>query len=156
MRRVARLLCGVLAALLTPAAVADARCHTLSAHQNSVLRAAHAEAHHHDAPYRAQIALISAGWVESRLQDLAGGHADSAGWLQLRVGLWGRARARSVKRSAHAFLLSGFTGRGGAIALARRGWSPGVIAQAVQGSAHPGRYHAASARARRLHRCSQP
>jgi hypothetical protein len=72
--------------------------------------------------------------------------------LQLRVSLHGRKLARNVEGSARAFLKRGFTGRGGAIALARGnpGWSAGNVAQAVQGSAYPDRYDEVSGEADRI------
>jgi hypothetical protein len=93
-----------------------------------------------NAPRKAALALFAAGIVESGLRNLSYGDADSEGALQLRVGLHGRSLARDPYRSALAFLTRGFTGRGGAIALARGGMRAAQIAQAVQGSAYPGRY----------------
>jgi hypothetical protein len=93
-----------------------------------------------NAPRKAALALFAAGIVESGLRNLSYGDADSEGALQLRVGLHGRSLARDPYRSALAFLTRGFTGRGGAIALSRGGMRAAQIAQAVQGSAYPGRY----------------
>jgi hypothetical protein len=91
---------------------------------------------------KATKALIAAGIVESLLRNLSGGDRDSEGFLQVRVGIHGREIARSVERSAKAFLTRGFTGKGGAIKLTRENstWTAGQVAQAVQGSAFPRRY----------------
>lgn len=91
---------------------------------------------------KATLALVIACIIESLFRNEPGGDRDSKGILQLRVGLHGEAAARSVSRSATLFLDKGFTGRGGAIALAKANpdWTAGQVAQAVQGSAHPDRY----------------
>jgi hypothetical protein len=100
-----------------------------------------------NAPAKATLALMEACIVESTLHNLAGGDADSRGVLQVRDST---ARPmgidnRDPSACAHAFLQRGFTGRGGAISLARAhsGWTAGQIAQAVQGSAYPKRYDGA-------------
>lgn len=95
------------------------------------------------------LSLFEAGIVESGLANLDHGDADSQGALQLRTGLWGEKLARDPYASAVAFLTRGFTGKGGAISLAagNPGMSAGQIAQAVQGSAFPGRYDAARGQA---------
>jgi hypothetical protein len=99
---------------------------------------------------KARLALWMAGIVESGLRNLMRGDRDSLGALQLRAGLHGRALALNPFGSALAFLTRGFTGRGGAIALARnRGMSAGQVAQAVQGSAYPSRYDQVRSRAMR-------
>lgn len=99
---------------------------------------------------RATEALIADGIVESLLVNLGGGDRDSVGVLQVRVGLHG-AVASSITGSSRLFLLKGFTGAGGAIALAKAhpDWTAGRIAQTVQGSAFPLRYdkHADEAKA---------
>jgi hypothetical protein len=91
---------------------------------------------------KATLALNLACIVESRFMNLRSGDADSEGILQVRVSLHGQAVARSVSRSCTLFMTTGFSGRGGAIALAAAhpDWSAGEIAQAVQGSAFPDRY----------------
>jgi hypothetical protein len=100
-----------------------------------------------NAPAKAQLALMEACIVESTIHNLAGGDRDSRGVLQVRdstahpMGL----DNRDPSACAHAFLQRGFTGRGGAISLARShsGWTAGQIAQAVQGSAFPKAYDGA-------------
>lgn len=87
------------------------------------------------APRRAMDALIAAGIVESGLANLDGGDADSAGWLQARVGIHGLAVAKDPRASARKFLQDpGFAGGGGAISLANKhpDWEPWQIAAAVQ------------------------
>jgi hypothetical protein len=97
------------------------------------------------------LALMCACIVESLIRNLSGGDRDSRGVLQVRDST---ARSmginnRDVAACANAFLRRGFTGRGGAIQIAREnpGWTAGQIAQAVQGSAFPGRYNKVSSEA---------
>jgi hypothetical protein len=101
---------------------------------------------------KATLALVEACIVESTFRNLSGGDRDSVGILQIRTGINSLQVAKSVARSAAAFLLYGFTGRGGAISLAAKnpGWSAGEIAQAVQGSAFPGRYDQVRAEAKEI------
>lgn len=74
----------------------------------------------------------------------AGGDSTSQGILQLlsstASGLG--ISARDVEACCHAFLTKGFWGKGGAIAIAKAhpDWTPGQVAQNVQGSAFPARY----------------
>jgi hypothetical protein len=91
---------------------------------------------------KATVALVSALIVESQCRNLTGGDRDSAGALQVRVGIHGADVATSVEKSVEAFLSKGFTGRGGAIKISRenRSMTAGQVAQAVQGSAFPARY----------------
>jgi hypothetical protein len=93
---------------------------------------------------RATVALLEAVIVESAIQNLSGGDRDSSGVLQVRASTARSMQisARDVEQCANAFLTRGFTGRGGAIALAAAhpSWTSGQIAQAVQGSAYPARY----------------
>jgi hypothetical protein len=96
------------------------------------------------APDRATLALMEAVIVESSIQNLPGGDADSRGILQVRdstAGPMGISN-RDIEACCNAFLSRGFTGRGGAIVLAAKNpsWTAGQIAQAVQGSAFPARY----------------
>ncbi len=94
---------------------------------------------------KATLALMLAGIVEG--PDFAnprGGDGTSSGPLQVTSET---ARAlglnpRDAEAVFRAFLTRGFTGKGGAIALARKhpNWSAGRIAQEVQGSAFGHRY----------------
>lgn len=110
-------------------------------------------ARRHGAPLKATLALLEAGIVEPSappwgpFDNPTGGDASSVGILQLlSMHLHGSTSTdggrRDVALVSDLFLLRGFTGRGGAIALARShpGASPGQIAQLVQGSAFPDRY----------------
>ncbi|HWT23393.1 MAG TPA: hypothetical protein VN213_07795, partial [Solirubrobacteraceae bacterium] len=99
------------------------------------------------APEKAALALIEACIQEATFRNLAGGDRDSVGILQLRALHLGgststRGGRRDVKLVARLFLTRGFWGRGGAIELARAhpNWTPGQIAQEVQGSGFPDAY----------------
>lgn len=93
---------------------------------------------------KARLALWMAAIVESGVHDIPYGHSSSVGVLQLLdIHLGGSVAARrDVVLVAKLFLRKGFTGKGGAIAIAERnpGLSAGRVAQAVQGSAFPDRY----------------
>jgi hypothetical protein len=95
-----------------------------------------------DAGPKATLALMEAVIVESLIRNLSYGDADSIGILQLQVHLHGQATASSIEKSVHAFLAKGFTGKGGAIKLARQhsAWTAARVAQEVQGSGVPGAY----------------
>jgi hypothetical protein len=103
---------------------------------------------------KATQALVEACIVESNCRNLKGGDRDSRGILQIRDSTARPMRLanRDVEACAAAFLTRGFTGRGGAIQLARQhpDWSAGEIAQAVQGSAFPGRYDQVKAEATKV------
>jgi hypothetical protein len=100
------------------------------------------------------LALMEAVIVESNVQNLSGGDRDSRGILQVRDSTAAPMRIdnRDVEQCCNAFLTRGFTGRGGAIALAGKNpsWTAGQVAQAVQGSAYPSRYDQARAEADRF------
>lgn len=97
---------------------------------------------------RASIALFEACIVEAPyFHNPIGGEGTSSGILQLiDTHLGGststRGGRRDVKLVCKLFLTEGFTGKGGAIDLARKNptWTPGMIAQACQGSGYPDRY----------------
>jgi len=93
---------------------------------------------------KARLALWMAAIVESGVHDIDYGHSSSVGVLQLLdIHLGGSvAKRRDVVLVSKLFLRQGFTGKGGAIEIARRnpGTSAGQVAQAVQGSAFPDRY----------------
>lgn len=103
---------------------------------------------------RAMLALMEAVIVESRIQNLAGGDADSRGILQVRDSTAApmRINNRDIEQCCNTFLTRGFTGRGGAITIAAKNpsWTAGQVAQAVQGSAYPARYDQAQAEASRF------
>jgi cell wall-associated NlpC family hydrolase len=90
---------------------------------------------------KASLALMEAVVVESEVRNLAGGDASSVGVLQLLALHGSVARRRDIEWVVTQFLTKGFTGRGGAIKLAKSGaMTAGQVAQAVQGSGHPERY----------------
>lgn len=91
---------------------------------------------------KASLALFEAGLVESELQNLPGGHADSRGVLQIRDSTAGPMGVNNMDpmASAMAFLTRGFWGKGSANTLSRGSQSAGWVAQQVQGSAYPERY----------------
>lgn len=100
------------------------------------------------APKRAFIALLEACIVEApNFDNPTGGDSSSVGILQLLdIHLGGSVSTnggrRDIEKVCALFLTDGFSGKGGAIQLAQDfpSWTPGQIAQAVQGSAHPDRY----------------
>jgi len=96
---------------------------------------------------KASVALMEACIVESLITNPSGTSADgygSRGVLQVRDSTGSSMGIRNTDPSqcANAFLTRGFTGKGGAMELARKNpsWTAGQIAQAVQGSAYPRRY----------------
>jgi hypothetical protein len=100
---------------------------------------------------RATLALIEAVIVESAIQNLDYGDADSLGILQVRSSTAASMgiNNRDVSACCNAFLTRGFTGAGGAIAVAAKypERTTGQVAQTVQGSAYPGRYDQAQTEA---------
>lgn len=85
----------------------------------------------------ATLALGEAGFAESGMRDLGYGDSTSEGSLQLLA-----STAASMGIDPHdegavasAFLLRGYTGKGGANALAAQGLPAQLVAQGVQGSA---------------------
>jgi hypothetical protein len=91
---------------------------------------------------KASLALMEACIVESGIRNIPYGDSSSVGVLQL-LNIHGSVTTRlNVEWCVRQFLTKGFTGRGGAIDIAKShpGMSPGQVAQAVQGSAFPGRY----------------
>jgi hypothetical protein len=96
---------------------------------------------------RATVALLEACTVESLFTNPTTPSADgygSRGILQVRdvTGSAMHISNTDIEQCANAFLTRGFTGAGGAIVLAAKNpsWTTGQVAQAVQGSAYPGRY----------------
>lgn len=91
---------------------------------------------------KASLALMEAVIVESGIRNIPYGDSSSVGVLQL-LNIHGSATTRlNVEWCVRKFLQDGFTGRGGAIALAKKNpsMSAGQVAQGVQGSAFPARY----------------
>lgn len=128
---------------------------TLGADQLRNAAAALTEAARLDAPPKATLALVMACIIEAPdFKNPTGGHDSSVGILQLlNIHLGGSVAARrDIPRVVNLFLTKGFTGKGGAIAIAKANPSmtAGQVAQAVQGSAHPGRYDAVGSQARAI------
>lgn len=134
---------------------------TAAQRQNAAIAVTEAEAQ--NAPDKATLALMEACIVEPSappwgpFDNPPGGDASSVGILQLlATHLHGSTSThggrRDVRLVCRLFLTEGFTGRGGAIDLARKnpGKSAGWIAQQVQGSAFPTRYDAAKRDALRV------
>lgn len=99
------------------------------------------------APRPALVALVMALVQESGARNLTYGHSSSVGPLQLLdIHLGASASTdggrRDVELVARLFLTQGFTGRGGAIALAGQGLAPAEIAAAVQGNRNGARDYA--------------
>jgi hypothetical protein len=95
-----------------------------------------------NASAKATLALAEACIVESGFRNLPYGDSSSVGVLQL-LDIHGSKTTRlNVEWCVRKFLHDGFTGRGGAMTLAKAhpSWSAGQIAQACQGSAFPDRY----------------
>lgn len=100
---------------------------------------------HSDAGELATLATLCACIVEAPMfRNPSGGDSSSVGILQLLdIHLGGSVSARrDIGKVVNLFLTKGFTGKGGAIALARahKDWTPGRIAQTIQGSDFPERY----------------
>lgn len=112
--------------------------------QRSILERNLDVAHSHKSGDLAAAALVVALIQESAARNLAGGDASSSGDLQVlaetAAGLG--IDPRDVEAVADVFLDKGFFGNGGALALEKKhpDWTPGKIAQAVQGSAYPNAY----------------
>jgi Putative Flp pilus-assembly TadE/G-like len=102
-----------------------------------------------NAPPLARLALWEALIVESGVKNLTWGDGTSVGPLQLIAGWGSVAHRRDVPWVIAYFLGHGYYGYGGAIAIARAhpDWSPGQVAQAVQGSGRPGAYEPRHAQA---------
>jgi hypothetical protein len=101
------------------------------------------EAFRHTQRERPLLALLEAGIVEAPFfRNPMDGDSSSVGFLQLLDIHGPVSKRRDIAWVTMRFLNHGFTGAGGAIALAKAhpDWSPGQIAQEVQGSAHPDRY----------------
>jgi cell wall-associated NlpC family hydrolase len=111
-----------------------------TAEQLAVIQTAARAADAVRAPAKAELALFEALIVESGCRNLTGGDASSVGPLQLlAIHLGGSASTRGGRRDValvcKLFLTDGFTGKGGAIAIARAHpeYNPGQVAAEVQG-----------------------
>jgi len=97
---------------------------------------------------KATLAAVEACIIEAPdFTNNTGGDSSSVGILQLLdIHLNGSAAVNGGRRDIELvvtlFLTRGFTGKGGAITIARDNptWTAGQVAQEVQGSAHPERY----------------
>lgn len=86
---------------------------------------------------REKLAAVETGLVESSLRNLRGGDLDSEGWRQERTSIYGTGPTgpTNVKASADRFFGEVRTDAGTSGAP-----TPGLLAQAAQGSAFPERY----------------
>ena len=107
------------------------------AEQIEVVDSALRVAEHDKAPFVVQVALVAALIDESECRNLSGGDSSSVGVLQLLDIHGTKAERMEIEHCVHLFLNSGFTGEGGAIAIARRhpNYSAAEIATHVQGNA---------------------
>lgn len=117
--------------------------------QRQILGRALAYANKVNAPYAAKKALIAALIVESEAKNLSTPSADgygSYGVLQGREIYHSRKNLMNPEYQFAVFLgkskkwPKGFTSKGNAIELAKKGMKSGDIAQMVEGSAYPERY----------------
>jgi hypothetical protein len=117
--------------------------------QRQILARAIAYADKVKAPYQAKIAVITALIQESEAKNLGTPSADGYGSYGVLQGLERYHNRKNLMNPEYQFGVffgqnkkypKGFTGKGNAISLAKRGMSPGNIAQAVEGSAYPDRY----------------
>lgn len=119
--------------------------------QRDLMERALAVAETERAGLKATKALVAACIVEDRFRNRPLGDSSSVGILQLLdIHMGGSVRARmDVERVCRTFLRDGFTGKGGAMQLARShpDWTAGQVAQAVQGSAYPRKYDAVGSQA---------
>lgn len=134
-----------------------------SASQKAILRRALALADRWHAPYKAKVALVEALIQESEAKNLSTPSADGYGSYGVLQGLERYHRRSDLMNPDYqvgVFLgrgkggkktgRKGFTGKGNAIELARRGMKSGDIAQAVEGSAYPDRYQTSQKEAMRI------
>jgi CHAP domain len=130
--------------------------HVLDAAQMRVAATALGTAQQEGAKEKATMALLEALIVEAPFfSNPTGGDATSAGPLQLLSSHLGGSLSthggrRDTALVCRMFLKDGFSGKGGAIELAKAHpeWTAGQVAQACQGSAFPSRYDDSRAGAR--------
>lgn len=110
--------------------------HTADAAQRHIYEMGLQEADKVHAPDRAMLALLIALVAESEARNLKGGMDSSVGPLQLLDMHGSVSRRRNTRLVCRQFLTKGFTGAGGAIALARKhpGMHVAEIAATVQGN----------------------
>lgn len=132
--------------------------------QRDILGRAIKYADKHKAPYAAKIAMIEALIQESEATNLRTPSSDgygSYGVLQGFRSMYPMKKLLSPEFNFGVFLgtakntdgrRTGWTGKGGAISLARSGMAPHRIAQTVEGSAYPERYATSAGEAKRIMR----
>lgn len=127
--------------------------------QRAILGRALAYAEKVRAPYAAKVAVITALIQESEAKNLSNPSADGYGSYGVLQGLERYHGRRNLMNPEYQFGVffgrnrkypKGFTGKGNAIELARRGMNPAAIAQAVEGSAYPQRYYTSLNEAKRI------
>jgi hypothetical protein len=135
-----------------------------SASQRDILGRAIKYADKHKAPYAAKIAMIEALIQESEAKNLRTASSDgygSYGVLQGFRSMYPMKKLLSPEFNFGVFLgtakntdgrRTGWTGKGGAISLARSGMAPHRIAQTVEGSAYPERYAKSAGEAKQIMR----
>lgn len=93
------------------------------------------------APMAAAVAAVAAATQESNVRNLAGLSPDGYGsrgvWQITEQNARRGWKQRDVAWGARKFLTDGFSGRGGAIALAKQGIQPGTIARLVENPGSP-------------------
>ena len=97
---------------------------------------------------KVMLAMFEAGWVESHMNNLNCGHADSVGVFQQRpsMGWCDPAKlCRDVKHATNKFLDQAIPND-----KKNPGYSAGELAQSVQRSGYPGRYDQAKDKANKL------
>lgn len=127
--------------------------------QREILGRALAYAEKVRAPYAAKVAVITALIQESEAKNLSNPSADGYGSYGVLQGLERYHGRRNLMNPEYQFGVffgtnkkwrKGFTSKGNAIELARRGMNPAAIAQAVEGSAYPQRYYSSLNEAKRI------
>lgn len=100
-------------------------------------------------PRRLIVSALATGLVESRLRNLKGGDADSAGWRQERAQYY--KNPTNVKASINRYYDEAKTDvPGGASKSNLKKYSVGQISQYIQASAFPGRYSQVAPEARKI------
>ncbi|GLY54774.1 hypothetical protein [Lentzea sp. NBRC 102530] len=120
-------------------------CRVPGVHDAEVIRVVHAVGLSTRVSDKVMLAGFEAGWVESHMNNLACGDADSLGVFQQRPSMgWGTPdQIMNVSYAASRFFEL-------AVKLDRAHLSPGLLADAVQRSCCPERYDQAEGRARSM------